>query len=100
MTDRDPDGAEASDEATAAGDDPADGTADEGTADRDADGAADDRGAGDEADTGDDADGDGVVCAHCGATDTEPISLFGTGEMTMQYECRACNAVFERVKWA
>ncbi|MFB6130175.1 MAG: hypothetical protein ABEJ28_05075 [Salinigranum sp.] len=40
-----------------------------------------------------------VACAHCGSTDTEPISLFGTGEMTMQYECHECHSVFERVKW-
>lgn len=42
---------------------------------------------------------DGVACPHCDSTDTEVLSLFGTGEMTMQYSCLECHAVFERVKW-
>lgn len=48
------------------------------------------------------ADGPGereIRCPHCGSTDTRQISLFGAGEMTMQYHCEGCHSAFERVKW-
>jgi DNA-directed RNA polymerase subunit RPC12/RpoP len=40
-----------------------------------------------------------VACSYCGSENTRPVSLFGMGEMTMQYHCDDCHSVFERVKW-
>ncbi len=38
-------------------------------------------------------------CPHCGERDAEPISLFGTQAMTLQYRCRRCGNYFEAVKY-
>jgi uncharacterized Zn finger protein len=38
-------------------------------------------------------------CPHCGSTDAEVISLFGTQAMTLQYRCRACGTCYEAIKY-
>jgi len=38
-------------------------------------------------------------CPFCGERDAEPISLFGTQAMTLQYRCRRCGNYFEAVKY-
>ena len=38
-------------------------------------------------------------CPHCGATDAEVLSLFGTQAMTLQYRCRACATIYEAIKY-
>lgn len=39
------------------------------------------------------------ACPHCGSTDVELESLFGSTLMTSQYYCKGCRTVFEWVKW-
>ena len=38
-------------------------------------------------------------CPHCGATESEVISLFGTQAMTLQYRCRRCGDFYEALKY-
>jgi uncharacterized Zn finger protein len=38
-------------------------------------------------------------CPHCGASDAEVISLFGTQAMTLQYRCARCGDVYEALKY-
>jgi hypothetical protein len=38
-------------------------------------------------------------CPHCGSSDAEVISLFGTQAMTLQYRCRGCGDVYEALKY-
>ena len=38
-------------------------------------------------------------CPHCGATDAEVLSLFGTQAMTLQYRCRSCATIYEAIKY-
>jgi DNA-directed RNA polymerase subunit RPC12/RpoP len=39
-----------------------------------------------------------IACPHCGSTDAEVESPFGSTLMTAQYWCRGCRTVFERLK--
>lgn len=39
------------------------------------------------------------ACPHCGSTDVELESAFGSSLMSRQYYCRGCRTVFEWVKW-
>lgn len=39
-----------------------------------------------------------VMCPHCGSTETEVFSLFGSQLITAQYYCRACHTPFEQIK--
>jgi hypothetical protein len=39
-----------------------------------------------------------IRCPFCGATDAEPIALFGSQLLTEQWYCRVCRTPFERVK--
>jgi ring-1,2-phenylacetyl-CoA epoxidase subunit PaaD len=41
---------------------------------------------------------DPVVCPHCGDTDTEELSRFGSTACKALWRCRACREPFERVK--
>ncbi|HUP00839.1 MAG TPA: hypothetical protein VM737_04880 [Gemmatimonadota bacterium] len=41
----------------------------------------------------------GITCPHCGSSDVELESAFGSSLMTGQYYCRGCRTVFERIKW-
>jgi uncharacterized Zn finger protein len=38
-------------------------------------------------------------CPHCGATEADVISLFGTQAMTLQYHCRGCGDFYEALKY-
>ncbi|HEY4868357.1 MAG: hypothetical protein M3075_02915 [Candidatus Dormibacteraeota bacterium] len=38
-------------------------------------------------------------CPHCGAADSEVISLFGAQAMTLQYRCRRCGTCYEALKY-
>jgi hypothetical protein len=38
-------------------------------------------------------------CPHCGATEADVISLFGTQAMTLQYRCRSCGDFYEALKY-
>jgi len=38
-------------------------------------------------------------CPHCGATEADVISLFGTQAMTLQYRCRGCGDLYEALKY-
>ena len=43
--------------------------------------------------------GRGSSCPHCGAADSEVISLFGAQAMTLQYRCRRCGTCYEALKY-
>lgn len=42
---------------------------------------------------------DSVRCPHCGETDSEQFSAFGSAVSVSQYYCRSCRTVFEAFKW-
>jgi uncharacterized metal-binding protein YceD (DUF177 family) len=39
-----------------------------------------------------------VPCPYCGATETEPLALFGQQLLTVQMYCQRCHTPFEYVK--
>lgn len=42
---------------------------------------------------------DAVECPHCGGTETEQMTAFGSALSVSQYWCRPCRTVFEFMKW-
>lgn len=40
-----------------------------------------------------------VECPHCGSTETELFSHFGSMLLSAQHYCRNCRTVFDRVRW-
>ena len=42
---------------------------------------------------------DSVRCPHCGETDSEQFSAFGSAVSVSQFYCRSCRTVFEYFKW-
>jgi rubredoxin len=42
---------------------------------------------------------DAVECPHCGETESEQFSTFGSAVSVSQYYCRSCRTVFEFFKW-
>jgi DNA-directed RNA polymerase subunit RPC12/RpoP len=42
---------------------------------------------------------DKIACPHCGSTEVELESAFGSSLMSRQYYCRGCRTVFEWIKW-
>lgn len=42
---------------------------------------------------------DSVRCPHCGETDSEQFSAFGSAVSVSQFYCRGCRTVFEYFKW-
>ena len=40
-----------------------------------------------------------VRCPHCGETDSEQFSAFGSAVSVSQFYCRSCRTVFEYFKW-
>lgn len=40
-----------------------------------------------------------VRCPHCGETESEQFSAFGSAVSVSQYYCRSCRTVFEYFKW-
>ena len=39
-----------------------------------------------------------VECPFCGSRDSKPLAVFGALLMTSQYQCNACNTIFEWVR--
>lgn len=55
-------------------------------------------------DAPEDAEGDETTdatpqCPHCGSTDTERHSRFGSEVSAEQHYCNGCRTVFERIKY-
>lgn len=42
---------------------------------------------------------DQPACPHCGETDTELMSPFGSVLANAQYYCHGCRSTFEFMKW-
>ena len=42
---------------------------------------------------------DAVRCPHCGETESEQFSAFGSAVSVSQFYCRSCRTVFETFKW-
>lgn len=40
-----------------------------------------------------------IECPHCGSSDVEQESAFGSEVSKSQYYCRDCRTVFERIKY-